>query len=76
MLCVRPNWLGYAIRMLHKSYRMNLYIDKKIKLIDSKKMIDYSETFTYYGDLEDYKYLKFSIFINENLNNCPVIDNI
>ncbi len=52
------------------------WIDKKIKLIDSKKMIDYSETFTYYGDLEDYKYLKFSIFINENLNNCPVIDNI
>ena len=52
------------------------WIDKKIKLIDSKKMIDYSETFTYYGDLEDYKYLKFSIFIKENLNNCPVIDNI
>lgn len=52
------------------------WIDKKIKLIDSKKMIDYSETFTYYGDLEDFKYLKFSLFINENLNNCPVIDNI
>ena len=52
------------------------WIDKKIKLIDSKKMIDYSETFTYYGDLEDYKYLKFSIFINKNLNSCPTIDNI
>lgn len=52
------------------------WIDKKIKLINSRKMIDYSETFTYYGDLEDFKYLKFSLFINENLNNCPVIDNI
>ena len=52
------------------------WIDKKIKLINSKKMIDYSETFTYYGDLQDYKYLKFSLFIKENLNNCPIIDNI
>lgn len=51
------------------------WIDKKIKLIN-KKYIDYSETFTYYGDLENYKYLKFSSFINENLNNCPKIDNI
>jgi hypothetical protein len=52
------------------------WVDKKIKLINSKKMIDYSETFTYYGDLQDYKYLKFSLFIEENLNNCPIIDNI
>jgi hypothetical protein len=52
------------------------WVDKKIKLINSKKMIDYSETFTYYGDLQDYKYLKFSLFIKENLNNCPIIDNI
>jgi hypothetical protein len=52
------------------------WIDKKIKLINSKKIIDYSETFTYYGDLQDYKYLKISSFIKENLNNCPIIDNI
>lgn len=52
------------------------WIDKKINLIDSKTKIDYSETFTYYGDLKDYKYLKFSLFIKENLNNCPIIDNI
>lgn len=52
------------------------WIDKKIKLIDSKLIIDYSETFTYYGDLADYKYFRFSIFIRENLNNCPIIDNI
>ena len=52
------------------------WIDKKIKLIDSKTKIDYSETFTYYGDLKNYKYLKFSLFIKENLNNCPIIDNI
>lgn len=51
------------------------WIDKKIKLINNKK-IDYNETFTYYGDLQDYKYLKFSLFIKENLNNCPTIDNI
>lgn len=51
------------------------WIDKKIKLINNKK-IDYNETFTYYGDLQDYKYLKFSLFIKENLNNCPIIDNI
>jgi hypothetical protein len=52
------------------------WIDKKIKLIDSKTKIDYSETFTYYGDLQDYKYLKFPLFIKENLNDCPIIDNI
>ncbi len=52
------------------------WIDKKIKLIDNKLNIDYSETFTYYGDLCDYKYLNFSIFIRENLNNCPIVDNI
>lgn len=52
------------------------WIDKKIKLIDNKLNIDYSETFTYYGDLCDYKYLIFSIFIRENLNNCPIVDNI
>jgi len=51
------------------------WIDKKIKLINNKK-INYNETFTYYGDLQDYKYLKFSLFIKENLNNCPIIDNI
>lgn len=51
------------------------WIDKKIKLIDSK-IIDYSETFTYYGELDDYKYLEFYNFIKENLNNCPIIDNI
>ena len=52
------------------------WIDKKVKLINTKENIDYSETFTYYGDLQDYKYLKFSLFIKENLNNCPIIDNI
>lgn len=52
------------------------WIDKKIKLINNKKKVDYNETFTYYGDLQDYKYLNFSLFINENLNNCPSIDNI
>jgi hypothetical protein len=52
------------------------WIDKKIKLINNKKKIDYNETFTYYGDLQDYKYLNFSLFINQNLNNCPIIDNI
>ena len=52
------------------------WIDKKIKLINNKQKLDYNETFTYYGDLQDYKYLKFSLFINENLNNCPIIDNI
>jgi hypothetical protein len=52
------------------------WINKKIKLINNKKKVDYNETFTYYGDLQDYKYLNFSLFISENLNNCPVIDNI
>jgi hypothetical protein len=52
------------------------WIDKKIKLINKKKKVDYNETFTYYGDLQDYKYLNFSLFINENLNNCPSIDSI
>jgi hypothetical protein len=52
------------------------WIDKKIKLINSKQKVDYNETLTYYGDLENYKYLIFSIFIKENLNNCPIIDNI
>lgn len=52
------------------------WIDKKIKLINNKKKVDYNETFTYYGDLKDYKYLKFSLFIKENLNNCPTISNI
>lgn len=52
------------------------WIDKKIKLINNKKKVDYNETFTYYGDLQDYKYLNFSLFIIENLNNCPTIDNI
>ena len=56
-------------------YKLN-WIDKKIKLINNKKKIDYNETFTYYGDLQDYKYLNFSLFINQNLNNCPIIDNI
>jgi hypothetical protein len=51
------------------------WINKKIKLINNKKKVDYNETFTYYGDLQDYKYLNFSLFIN-NLNNCPIIDNI
>lgn len=52
------------------------WIDKKIKLINNKQKVNYSETFTYYGDIQDYKYLKFSLFIIENLNNCPIIDNI
>lgn len=52
------------------------WVDKKIKLINNKQKIDYTETFTYYGDLKDYKYLESSLFINENLNNCPIIDNI
>lgn len=52
------------------------WIDKKIKLINSKQKVDYSETFTYYGDLEDYKYIKFSSFIKEHLNNCTIIDYI
>lgn len=52
------------------------WIDKKIELINNKKRIDYNETFTYLGDLQDYKYLKNSLFIKENLNNCPIIDNI
>ena len=52
------------------------WIDKKIKLINNKKGVDYNETFTYYGDLQDYKYLNFSLFINQNLNDCPSIDNI
>lgn len=56
-------------------YKLN-WIDKKIKLINNKEKIDYNETFTYYGDLQDYKYLNFSLFINQNLNNCPIIDNI
>lgn len=56
-------------------YKLN-WIDKKIKLINNKKKIDYNETFTYCGDLQDYKYLNFSLFINQNLNNCPIIDNI
>lgn len=56
-------------------YKLN-WIDKKIKLINKKKKVDYNETFTYYGDLQDYKYLNFSLFINQNLNNCPIIDNI
>lgn len=32
-----------------------------------RKPIDYSETFTYYGELNDYKYLEFYNFIKENL---------
>lgn len=52
------------------------WIDKKIKLIDSKSKVNYNEIFTYYGDLKDYKYLNFSVFIKKNLNNCPIIDNI
>ena len=52
------------------------WIDKKIKLINNKQKVNYNETFTYYGDIQDYKYLKFSLFIKENLNNCPIIDNI
>jgi hypothetical protein len=52
------------------------WIDKKIKLIDNKSIIDYNETFTYYGDLKDYKYLRFSTFIKENLSDCPFIYNI
>jgi hypothetical protein len=52
------------------------WINKKIKLINNKKKVDYNETFTYYGDLQDYKYLNFSLFINKYLNNCPIIDNI
>lgn len=49
------------------------WIDKKIKLIDKKIEIKYNETFTYYGDLEDYKYIEFLLFV-ENLNDCPLID--
>lgn len=52
------------------------WIDKKIKLINNKKKVDYNETFTYYGDLQDYKYLNFSLFVKECLNDCPTIDNI
>jgi hypothetical protein len=52
------------------------WLDKKIKLIDKKIIIDYSETFTYYGNLERHKYLEFSIFVEKNLNDCPIIDNI
>lgn len=52
------------------------WIDKKIKLIDGKLKIDYNETFTYYGNLDDYKYIRSSIFIEENLNSCPIINNI
>lgn len=51
------------------------WLDKKIKLINKKK-VDYNETFTYYGDLKDYKYFKFSLFVKENLNNCPKINNV
>jgi hypothetical protein len=52
------------------------WLDKKIRLVNGKERVDYSETFTYYGDLRDCKYLRFSLFIKENLNNCPTIDNI
>ncbi len=49
------------------------WIDKKIKLIDNKNIIDYSETFSYYGNLKDYKGLEFSLFIKNNFKYCPLI---
>lgn len=52
------------------------WLDKKIELIDSKLKINYNETFTYFGELNDYKYLESYNFIKENLNNCPIINNI
>lgn len=47
------------------------WIDKKIKLIDSKIGIKVDDTFTYYGDLDDYKYFESFVFIKENLSGCP-----
>lgn len=68
-----PGFLNELKILINK--KLN-WLDKKIKLIDKKIIIDYSETFTYYGDLERYKYLEFSIFVEKNLNDCPIIDNI
>ena len=47
-----------------------IWIDKKIKLVDSKIEIKVDETFTFYGDLIDYKYSEAFNFIKENLNDC------
>lgn len=53
------------------------WIDRKIKLINSKiNDIKYDETFTYYGDLKDYKYIEFFEFIRKNLNDCTQYDYI
>lgn len=66
----------FLSELLHLVKNKIKWIDKKIKLIDTKPVIDYSETFTYYGDLNNYKYLRFSTFIKENLSDCPFIHNI
>jgi hypothetical protein len=50
------------------------WLNKKIKLVDNKTKIDYNETFAYYGDLDNYKYLKFSMIVEEYLSDCPTID--
>lgn len=52
------------------------WLNKKIKMIDSKVEINYSETFTFYGNLEDFEYLDCYNYIIENLNDCPIISNI
>jgi len=52
------------------------WIDKKIKLVDGKNIIDYSENFTYYGDLNEYKHLRSFCFISKYLNDCPLIENV
>ena len=52
------------------------WIDKKVKLINSKLGINYNETFTYYGKLEDFKYIDSYNFISNNLNDCPTINNV
>lgn len=50
------------------------WMEKKRKLIDSKIGIRYDETFTFYGELDSFDSFDSSIFIIENLNNCPTID--
>ncbi len=52
------------------------WLDRKIKMINNKPLIDYSENFTYYGNLEDYEYISIDYYINRNLNDCPRINYI
>ena len=52
------------------------WLDRNIKMINNKPLIDYSENFTYYGNLEDYEYISIDYYINRNLNDCPRINYI